>query len=155
MARLVKARHASECLTLEALPNIGHSLAADLRRIGIQQPADLEGADAVALYQALRRATGHAQDPCVLDTFLAIVDFMGGAPPTPWWHYTRGRKRPDGNLTGAVDPAAAVIKAAGSSGPLPAALPDPTPAGIARRPRLARSPGSAATTECRTARSSA
>jgi hypothetical protein len=29
----------------------------------------------------------------VLDTFIAACEFMRGAPPTPWWHYTAQRKR--------------------------------------------------------------
>jgi hypothetical protein len=29
----------------------------------------------------------------VLDTLLAVTDFMRGAPPAPWWHYTAERKR--------------------------------------------------------------
>ena len=33
------------------------------------------------------------QDPCVLDTFMAATDFMRGAQPTPWWHYTAQRKQ--------------------------------------------------------------
>jgi hypothetical protein len=28
----------------------------------------------------------------VLDTFIAAVRFMEGAPPHPWWHYTAERK---------------------------------------------------------------
>jgi hypothetical protein len=32
-------------------------------------------------------------DPCVLDTFIAAVRYMEGAPNTPWWHYTPERKR--------------------------------------------------------------
>jgi len=44
------------------------------------------------LYRALCRATGKRQDPCVLDTLLAVVDFMSGAAPRPWWTYTPQRK---------------------------------------------------------------
>ena len=87
-----KAASAAECTSLEQLPNIGPSLAADLRLIGIARPADLRGADAYVLYQRLCRATGQRQDPCVLDTFLAVTDFMSGAAPAPWWHYTAERK---------------------------------------------------------------
>ena len=45
------------------------------------------------LYQALCRATGQRQDPCVLDTFMAATDFMRGAPARPWWAYTAERKQ--------------------------------------------------------------
>jgi hypothetical protein len=78
---------------LEAIPNIGPSLAADLRRVGIAHPHDLPGKDPYALYDKLNRAAGVRQDPCVLDTFIAAVRYMEGAPKTPWWRYTSERKR--------------------------------------------------------------
>ena len=87
-----KAATAAECETLEQLPNIGPSLAADLRLIGIAKPRDLRGKDAFVLYQNLCAATGQRQDPCVLDTFMAAVDFMNGAAAAPWWTYTAQRK---------------------------------------------------------------
>jgi hypothetical protein len=91
-----KARHAGECERLEQLPNIGPALAADLRRLGVQHPRELAGRDAFALYQALCAQTGKRQDPCVLDTFIAAVDFMRGAEPRPWWTYTAERKATHG-----------------------------------------------------------
>ena len=87
-----KAASAADCQTLEQLPNIGPSLAADLRLIGIERPQDLRGKDAFVLYQKLCAATGQRQDPCVLDTFMAATDFMRGAPAAPWWQYTAQRK---------------------------------------------------------------
>ena len=101
MAALIKspkAASAAECRTLEQLPNIGPSLAADLRLIGIQQPGDLRGKDAFALYQKLCAATGQRHDPCVLDTFMAATDFMRGAQAAPWWHYTPQRKAQFGQI---------------------------------------------------------
>jgi hypothetical protein len=101
MAALIKspkAACAAECRTLEQLPNIGPALAADLRRIGIQHPADLRGKDAFALYQQLCAATGQRHDPCVLDTFMAATDFMRGARAAPWWHYTPQRKAQFGQI---------------------------------------------------------
>jgi hypothetical protein len=88
-----KASAAAECDLLEQLPNIGVSIAADLRTLGIHHPHDLIPADPFQLYQALCRSTGQRQDPCVLDTFLAAVDFMRGAPAKPWWDYTAQRKK--------------------------------------------------------------
>lgn len=96
--RPVKARTAAECHTLEQLPNIGPALAADLRLIGIHQPGALAGADGHALYRQLCAITGKRQDPCVLDTFLAVTDFMRGAAPAPWWRYTAARKRDHGEV---------------------------------------------------------
>ncbi len=93
-----KAATAADCQRLEQLPNIGPALAADLRRLGIRHPAELHRRDPFQLYQALCRATGRRQDPCVLDTFMAITDFMGGAAPSPWWHYTARRKQLYGSV---------------------------------------------------------
>jgi hypothetical protein len=87
-----KAASPAACLRLEQLPNIGPALAADLRLIGIERPADLRGKDAFILYRALCEKTGQRHDPCVLDTFMAATDFMRGAPAAPWWKYTAQRK---------------------------------------------------------------
>lgn len=88
----LKARSANECERLEQLPNIGPSLAADLRRVGVQHPRELAAKDAFQLYRALCTHTGKRQDPCVLDTFIAATEFMRGAEPRPWWAYTAQRK---------------------------------------------------------------
>ena len=81
------------CERLEDLPNVGPSIAGDLRGIGVSHPGDLAGRDPVALYDALCATTGVRHDPCVLDVFFSAVRFMEGAPPHPWWHYTAERKR--------------------------------------------------------------
>jgi hypothetical protein len=96
MVKRPKAKRAADCLTLEQLPNIGPALAADLRLIGIAHPDELCQRDPFTLYQRLCTATGKRQDPCVLDTFMAATDFMQGAAPQPWWHYTALRKRQHG-----------------------------------------------------------
>ena len=88
-----KAAHAGECERLEQLPNIGPSIAADLRSLGIVHPRELAARDALQLYQQLCRHTARRQDPCVLDTFMAAVDFMRGAEARPWWSYTAERKQ--------------------------------------------------------------
>ena len=97
-ARPPKARTAAECEQLEQLPNIGPSLAADLRLLGVLHPRDLAGRDAFVLYQQLCARTGKRQDPCVLDTFMAATDFMRGAEPRPWWAYTAERKAVYGSV---------------------------------------------------------
>jgi predicted flap endonuclease-1-like 5' DNA nuclease len=78
---------------LEDLPNVAPAVAADLRAIGITRPAQLAGRDPYALYDALNRRTGVRHDPCMLDTFIAVVRFVEGAPAKPWWAYTAERKR--------------------------------------------------------------
>lgn len=78
---------------LEDLPNVGKAIASDLRRVGIDTPAQLKHRDPYALYDRLNRVTGVRHDPCVLDTFISVVRFVQGAPATPWWAYTAARKR--------------------------------------------------------------
>jgi hypothetical protein len=79
-------------VALEDLPNVGKAIAADLRCIGVRTPAQLRGKDPFALYDKLNRATGVRHDPCVLDTFIAVVRFVEGGPARPWWVYTSERK---------------------------------------------------------------
>lgn len=78
---------------LTDLPNIGPAMAADLRRIGIERPAQLAGRDPYALYEQLCAATARRHDPCVLDVFISITRFVDGEAPQPWWAYTAERKR--------------------------------------------------------------
>jgi hypothetical protein len=110
----VKATHARLATVLESIPNIGASIARDLRSIGIKKPQDLIGQDALSLYQALSNRTRARQDPCVLDTFISAVRFMEGARARPWWSYTAERKKKfPASLLGA--PSHAVASARGGS----------------------------------------
>lgn len=78
---------------LTDLPNIGPAMAGDLILLGIKEPKDLEGRDPFELFESLCAMTHSRQDPCVLDTFMSISDFIGGNEPRPWWDYTKERKR--------------------------------------------------------------
>jgi hypothetical protein len=77
---------------LTDLPNVGPSVAGDLRLIDIHEPAQLVGRSPVELYRQLSEVTGARHDPCVLDVFMSITRFMDGEPPRPWWDYTAERK---------------------------------------------------------------
>ena len=88
-----KAKTAGEAWALEAIPNVGPAVAADLHQLGIQVPADLIGQDPYVLYQQLCAQTGMVHDLCLLDTFIAVTRFMAGEPALPWWRYTKERKR--------------------------------------------------------------
>lgn len=89
---MTKAQRALDAKKLEEIPNIGPSLADDLRTIGIKHPDDLKGKDGIVLYKKLNQVTGSRHDPCVADTFLAAVDFMNGGRARPWWTFTAQRK---------------------------------------------------------------
>jgi Pathogenicity locus len=78
--------------TLQALPNVGPAIARKLVRLGITDPTDLRGQDPDLLFERLCAIDGRRHDPCLLDTFVAVVDHADGAPARPWWHYSRLRK---------------------------------------------------------------
>jgi hypothetical protein len=78
---------------LEEIPNVGPSIAADLRLVGVSSPQDLLRKDPYKMYDELCRNTGNRYDPCVIDVFIAAVRFMAGKPSKPWWKYTSERKR--------------------------------------------------------------
>ena len=67
-------------------------MAGDLNIVGIQQPQELIGANAYQLYDELCKKTGKKHDPCVIDVFLSVVDFMNGGEAKPWWDFTEQRK---------------------------------------------------------------
>ena len=79
--------------TLTDLPNVGKAVAKDLEKIGIGHPEDLVGQDGFELYWRLCDVTGTRHDPCVIDVFLSVTDFMNGGEPRVWWEYTEERKR--------------------------------------------------------------
>lgn len=75
------------------LPNIGPAMARDFAALGFDEPAQLAGADPLDLYVSLCREKRRYQDPCVLDVFMSVTDFLAGNPARPWWHFTEIRKR--------------------------------------------------------------
>jgi len=77
---------------LKAVPNVGPAVVGMLMRLGIERPEDLRGYTAEQLYRRLCEKDGHRHDPCLLDTFAAVVDYAHGAPARPWWYYSRLRK---------------------------------------------------------------
>ena len=82
-----------EIARLEDIPNVGPAIAADMRRLGITTPSELPGRDQYAMYDDMCRITGQRHDPCLLDTFIAVVRHMEGGPKKPWWKNTAKRKR--------------------------------------------------------------
>lgn len=78
---------------LEDLPNIGKSIAADLRAIGILTPQQLAGRDPLTTYLELAGAMGHRHDPCVLYVLLAARYFLASGEALPWWTFTEQGKQ--------------------------------------------------------------
>lgn len=87
---LDKAAHPNQ---LEDIPNIGKSIASDLRAIGIFHPHQLGKLDPLATYLALSERMVHRHDPCVLYTLMAARHFMESGESIQWWKFTeRGKK---------------------------------------------------------------
>lgn len=89
----MKASTASEVKNFQDIPNVGPAIASDLIQIGIKNPKGLIGKDPHVLYKKLCKVTHTRHDPCVLDTFMAVTDFMNGAKAQQWWSYTNERKK--------------------------------------------------------------
>lgn len=89
----MKAKRAQDAVRLTDIPNVGPRIAADFFLLGVQKPQDLSTQDPYLLYKKLERITGVRHDPCVLDTYMAVIDFMNGAPTHPWFWYTKKRKK--------------------------------------------------------------
>ncbi|MBI4964536.1 MAG: helix-hairpin-helix domain-containing protein [Desulfomonile tiedjei] len=78
----------NEPTQLEDLPNIGKSIAADLRRIGIFRPDQLAEREPIAVFRALSEVMGHRHDPCVLYTLMSVKHFLKSGEAVPWWKFT-------------------------------------------------------------------
>ena len=89
----MKAPNRDTVSRLDALPNIGKAISADLRLIGITHPRQLIGSDAYELHRTLSAKLGRDQDNCVIDVFLSAIHYMEGGYPLSWWSFTAERKR--------------------------------------------------------------
>lgn len=78
---------------LEDIPNIGKSIAADLRALGILSPRQLARRDPLAIYRGLASRMGRRHDPCVLYTLLAARHYLDSGEAIPWWRFTEEGKR--------------------------------------------------------------
>jgi hypothetical protein len=77
---------------LTAIPNVGPAVARMLERLDVSSLDDLRGQDGDELFARLCALDGRVHDPCLLDTFVAVVDYANGGPARPWWEYSRERK---------------------------------------------------------------
>ncbi|MDD2914336.1 MAG: helix-hairpin-helix domain-containing protein [Gallionella sp.] len=73
---------------LEDIPNIGKSIASDLRSLGILNPQQLATRDPLKTYLALSDSMGNRHDPCVLYTLLAARHYLESGEAIPWWKFT-------------------------------------------------------------------
>ena len=78
---------------LEDIPNIGKSIAGDLRGLGILAPQQLATRDPLATYLALGGPMGKRHDPCVFYTLLAARHYLRSGESVPWWKFTEQGKQ--------------------------------------------------------------
>lgn len=78
---------------LTDLPNVGPATEMDLQLLGVKSPEDLRDMCPFEMYRELCERTGVRHDPCVIDVFMSVTDFMKGGAPRPWWSFTKERKR--------------------------------------------------------------
>ena len=91
-----KANHETDRRTIarfNQIINIGPAMSGDFVRLGIASPQALIGRDPLELYRQVCSLDQKFHDPCVLDTYIAAIDYMNGNPPEVWWSYTSERKK--------------------------------------------------------------
>ena len=81
------AKHYSTA-SLESLPNVGKSIANDLRGIGVTTPQQLANNDPLKLYLKLGSAMGQRHDPCVLYTLMAAKHYVQTGEAVKWGEFT-------------------------------------------------------------------
>jgi DNA transformation protein len=79
-------------MKLEDIPNIGKSIAGDLRSLGINTPKELAKCDPLTTYLLLSDSMGKRHDPCVLYTLMAAKHFLESGESIPWWKFTEQGK---------------------------------------------------------------
>jgi hypothetical protein len=78
---------------LEDIPNIGKSIASDLRSLGINTPQQLATRDPLKTYLALSGSMGQRHDPCVLYTLMAAQHYLHRGETISWWKFTEQGKK--------------------------------------------------------------
>jgi DNA transformation protein len=84
----MKAHASKQISRLENLPNIGSSIANDLRAIGIKSPVELRKREPLAVFNDLKDTMGRRHDPCVFYTLLSVKHFFDTSESLPWWRFT-------------------------------------------------------------------
>lgn len=78
---------------LRSLMNVGRKVEGYLNDLGVRSVADLARRSPDAMYAALWRMNPGVCDPCLHDTFCAVVHEAKTGERTPWFAWTAERKR--------------------------------------------------------------
>lgn len=88
-----KAKSPKDVFRFEDIPNVGPRIAGDFKLLGIKDPLDLAKQDPYKMYVKICEKTKSYQDPCVLDVFISVTEFMKGSGAKDWWAFTPERKK--------------------------------------------------------------
>jgi uroporphyrinogen-III synthase len=76
---------------LMKIPGVGEKTAQDLWRMGIKEPADLQGRDPEELYETLCERQRDDVDRCMLYVFRCAVYYVSNESHDPellkWWNW--------------------------------------------------------------------
>lgn len=78
---------------LRSLMNVGPAIEGYLVGLGVASVPSLAKQGADALFQRFQRRLGRPVDPCLYDTFCAIIHEARTGEKTPWFAWTAERKR--------------------------------------------------------------
>ena len=76
---------------LQEIPNVGPAIARRLADLGFDSAASLRGQDPEALFARTEAARGTPEDPCLLDTYRAVIAFADTGDTRPWHAFSRER----------------------------------------------------------------
>ena len=83
--------HKQAVKELTQIPGVGRSIADDLIEMGITKISDLNGKDAMRLYNKSNRQVGVVQDRCLLYVFRCAIYFASNEKheeeKLKWWNW--------------------------------------------------------------------
>jgi hypothetical protein len=88
----------------QTIPNVGKATAEDLVRLRVRGIQPLAKRDAMTMYEQISKMDGVRHDPCVIDVFMAAVEYARTGACRPWWEYTPERKAMLAASTGGATP---------------------------------------------------
>jgi Pathogenicity locus len=80
---------------LREIPNVGPAVARRLAELGFDGAASLRGQDPEALFARTEATRGAPEDPCLLDTYRAVIAFVETGDARPWHAFSRERLAQD------------------------------------------------------------
>lgn len=88
-----RAKEIAALIEFQSIPSLGINFATELMAQGYYSLKQLEGKDAVELYNAFEKHSGAWADPCVEDSYRLLTHYIIHRDDTKrWWHFTAERK---------------------------------------------------------------